>query len=353
MERILIVRLGAMGDVIHALPAVAALRAGLPGARIGWVIEERWVGLLSAPNAREGPGGTPQKPLVDILHLVDTKAWRAAPLSDETWSEMRAAFAGLRAARYDAVIDFQGLIKSAAVARLSGAPTRLGFAHPKERVASIAYTRTIEPTATHIVEQNLQLAFSLAVPKPVVDGNIEIHALLPRDPAAEAWCTAELTRRGIGDFILISPGAGWGAKLWPAERYGEVARALTSVTALVNVGPGEDELARRVVATSGGRAQAIPCSLGELIELTRRARLCVGGDSGPLHLAAILDTPSVVIFGPTDPARNGPFSGVAMVLRNPSSRTSYSHTESPEEGLLGITAEQVIALARPWVGNYA
>ena len=346
MERILIIRLGAMGDVIHALPAVAALRAGLPGVEIGWLIEERWTELLAAPESRLG--GTPQMPLVDHLHLVDTRAWRAAPFSDETWSEIRNTRQDLKAARYDAAIDFQGLTKSALLARLSGAPTRLGFTQPKERIASLFYTRQIETTAKHVVEQNLQLAFSLVRPKLILDGNVPHFELLPRDPAAEAWCTAELQRRAIRDFVLISPGGGWGAKLWPAERYGEVARALSGVTALVNFAPGEEGLARRVIAASGGAAQAVQCSVGELVALTRRARVFIGGDSGPLHLAAILDTPSVAIFGPTDPARNGPFSGVAIVLRNPSSQTSYSHREPIEEGLLAITVEQVVAAARPF-----
>ncbi len=349
MERILIVRLGAMGDVIHALPAVAALRAGLPGVKIGWLIEERWAELLAAPAAHMNTDRSSAKPLVDVLHVVGTEAWRSAPFSGETWGEVRAAFAGIRDCRYEVAIDFQGLIKSAVMAQLSGAPTRLGFAHPKERVASIFYTREFEPTAKHVVAQNLQLAFSLASPKPVLDGNVPHLELLPRDPAAEAWCTAELQRRAIRNFILISPGGGWGAKLWPAERYGEVSRALRGVTALVNFGPGEEDLARRVVDASSGAAQAIPCTVGELVALTRRARLFIGGDSGPMHLAAAFPIPIVALFGPTDPERNGPFSGVALVLRSPSSRTSYSHTARPEDGLLGVTVEQVVEAARTFV----
>jgi len=348
MERILIVRLGAMGDVVHALFAADALRRALPAVQIGWVIEERWADLLSAPDARRDQGRSPKKPLVDVIHLVDTKEWRAAPLSDETWSEIRDTVGGIRAGRYDAVIDFQGLMKSAVLAQLSAAPIKVGFTRPKERVASMFYTRKIESTG-HVIEQNLQLAFSLAPPTPVEDGNVEIHEFLPRDPSAEAWCTAELHRRAIGDFVLISPGGGWGAKLWPAERYGEVARALPGVTALVNFAPGEEDLARRVIGASGGRAQAVQCTVGELIALTRRARLFIGGDSGPMHLAAAINIPIVAIFGPTDPDRNGPCSAPAIVLRNPSSQTSYSHTERMDEGLLGISAEQVIAAARPFV----
>ena len=344
MERILIVRLGAMGDVVHALPAVAALRHALPAARLGWVVEERWADLLAAPAARLDPQRSPAKPLVDVLHLVNTRAWRAAPFSDETWSEIRNVWRELKSAQYEIAIDFQGLLKSAVWARLSAAPTRFGFARPKERLATMAYSRTVDATATHVVGQNLELVSVLARdPRPATCD------LLPRDPAAEAWCAAELQRRAIRDFVLISPGGGWGAKLWPAERYGEVARALPGIAALVNFAPGEEDLARRLLASAAGAAQAIQCSVGELIALTRRARLFIGGDSGPLHLAAALGTPVVAIFGPTDPARNGPYRTRCFVLRSPRSRTSYSHADQGDAALLDITAAEVIAAARPFL----
>jgi len=340
MERILIVRLGAMGDVIHALPAVAALRQAFPQARIGWVVEERWADLLAAPDARLDDACSPAKPLVDVLHLVDTKAWRAAPFSGETWSRIRATVDGMKAARYQAAIDFQGLLKSAMLAQSSGAPMRLGFARPKERAALMFYTREVGTEASHVVEQNLELAFALTH-----DARRAACGLLPVDPAAEAWGSAELQRRAVREFVLISPGAGWGAKLWPAERYGEAARSL-GLTALVNFAPGEEELARAVVEAGGGAAQAIQCSVGELIALTRRARLFIGPDSGPMHLAAALNIPVVAIFGPTDPARNGPHGARTVVLRSASSRTSYSHTPEADAGLLSITAEQVTTAAR-------
>lgn len=341
MERILIVRLGAMGDVVHAMPAVAALRQAYPSARIGWVIEERWAELLAAPQARLDRSCSPAKPLVDVIHLVDTKAWRAALFSGRTWRQVRSARAELRAARYDTAVDLQGLLKSAFLARCSGAPTRIGFARPKERIASLLYTRKVPATAVHVVDQNLELVSALAhdrVPTP--------PDLLPRDAGAEAWCSAELQRRAVREFALLSPGAGWGAKLWPAERYGEVARSLAGVTALVNFGPGEEGLAKRVVAASGGWAQAIQCSVGELIALTRRARLFIGPDSGPMHLAAALQVPVVAIFGPTDPARNGPYGTRSMVLRSPASATSYAHAADADAGLVTVTAEQVAAAAR-------
>ena len=342
MERILIVRLGAMGDVVHALPAVAALRRAIPGARIGWVVEQRWAELLSATGA-VGPAGAQEKPLVDQLHLVDTKAWRAALFSGETWREVRVVSGELTALRYDAAIDFQGLVKSAFFASWSGAPTVAGFARPKERVAAMLYTRCVETSAAHVVEQNLELVATLAH-----GAQIATHDLLPRAAATETWCEAELRRRAIREFVVISPGAGWGAKVWPGERYGQVARSLAAdgLTALVNFGPGEEELARSVVGASGATSQAIQCSVGELVALTRRARLFVGGDSGPMHMVAALRVPVVAIFGPTDPARNGPYGTRSIVLRSRTSETSYSHRAGSDPGLLSITADEVSAAAR-------
>lgn len=341
--RVLVVRLGAMGDVIHALPAVAALRRARPEAQIGWAIEARWAALLCArPEIRFQPP-SPEKPLVDAVHTLDPRAWRSAPFSDETWREIRSAFGGMRASHYDVAIDLQGLMKSAVVAQLSGAAARAGFARTRESAAALFYTRRTAATTTHVVDQNLQLVSAVTqVPSESSD------FVLPRDPQAEQWCDATLGREGWNSYAVLNPGAGWGAKLWPAERYGEVARALRvhGITSLVNHGPGEEALAEKVVQASGGAATALQCSLAELIALTRRARIFVGGDTGPMHLAAALKIPVVALFGPTDPARNGPYGTRAMVLRSAESRTSYSHAATRDTGLESIPAGEVIAAAR-------
>ncbi|MGH9671316.1 MAG: glycosyltransferase family 9 protein [Terriglobales bacterium] len=357
MEAILVVRLGAMGDVIHALPAVAALRDAFPEARIGWAVEERWMELLCAPPALLcTPDAAPDaprssaKPLVDAVHPLATAAWRAAPLSDETWGEAVGALRGLRCARYEAAIDFQGLVKSALVAQASGAAMRLGFADPKESAASLFYTRAAARSGTHVVEMNLALAHALTG-REATAARFE----LPRDAEAEAWCGAELRRRGLERFLLLAPGGGWGAKLWPASRYGEAARALAEdgLRTLVNYGPGEEALAQEVAAASGGAAQPLSCSVSELIALTRRAQLFLGGDTGPMHLAAALGVPVLAIFGPTDPARNGPFGTHNVVLRSPASRTSYAHRPGTDPGLLALTAEEVVAAARRLAREHA
>jgi heptosyltransferase-1 len=343
MERLLIVRLGAMGDVLHALPVAAALRHAFPQAVIGWAIEERWAELLCARDADRTAPRSPLKPLVDVIHPVNTRAWRAAPFSDETWQEAVVSLRDLRAMQYEAALDVQGLLKSAAIAQWSDAPRRIGFARPKERAAALFYTTAVESRGKHVIEWNLALASAVTGDKTAA-----ARFELPQDPAVERWRDDELRRRGVKDLVMLSPGAGWGAKLWPAERYGEVARALADdgLQSLVNHGPGEETLARQVVDASGGAAQAIACSLGELAALLRRARLVVASDSGPMHLAAALKVPVVALFGPTDPERNGPYGTRSVVLRSPESRTSYAHRGSADAGLLSITAEQVVAGAR-------
>jgi heptosyltransferase-1 len=174
----------------------------------------------------------------------------------------------------------------------------------------------------------------------------------PLDPDAEKK-TSTLTSN-LADYAILNPGAGWGAKQWPPERYGAVARALAKngVQSLINYGPGEEALATAVESASEGAAHKVSCSVAELISLTRHARLFIGGDTGPLHLAAALQIPVVAIFGPTNPARNGPFGTSAVVLRSESSITSHARLSDPEQGLLEISPEEVIAAAQRQLKNH-
>lgn len=343
VQRILLVRLSAMGDVIHSMPAAALVRQAFPSAHIGWIIEERWAELLCARSAsRLGPR-SPAKPLVDAVHTVNMKAWRWAPLSDETWREGLASLRELRAAKYEVAVDLQGAIRSALLAQVIGTPIRFGFDRPRERAASLFYTRRVVARGTHIIEQHVSLATELARINPAVP-NIEF----PRDQETEEWCGFQLRERNFSSFAILNPGAGWGAKQWPAERYAEVARglALDGVPSLINFGPGEESLAQAVEKASDGTAEAVSCSITELIALTRRATLFVGGDTGPMHLAAALRIPVVGIFGPTDPARNGPYGTRSIVLRSASSPTTHARRSRPDEGMLTITPADVLAAAR-------
>jgi heptosyltransferase-1 len=346
-DSLLVVRLGAFGDIIHTLPAAVALRQFFPHATLGWLVEERWAELLCTLRYPRSGQRSPQRPLVDRIHSVKIAEWRHAPFSFNTWQQMAVELSQLRGVRYDAVVDFQGAVRSALLARWSGARIVYGSAQPRENAATMFYTRQLQTNGTHVVEQALALARGI-VPAPVsatATSPLEARLEFPEDPDAETKIDA-LTA-DVQDFAILNPGAGWGAKMWPADRYGQVAKKLAEngLRSLVNYGPGEEELAIAVETASGGAARKVSCSISELIALTRQARLFIGGDTGPMHLAAALKIPVVAIFGPTNPARNGPFATQSIVLRNASSTTDHSRRKAPDQGLLEITVAEVSTAA--------
>jgi heptosyltransferase-1 len=354
MAKILIARLGALGDILHALPAVTAIRAALPQATIGWVVEERWTELLTTHNPKPSPEAVgPQKPVVNLIHTVDTRRWRQRILRPATLAEIRGALRRVREVQYDLAIDFQGAIKSGLLASLSGVRKVIGFETPREPAARVFYSQRFPRKGEHVIEQNHALA-AQALKEYLGGKELELIApQLPCDPAAEAWAQAEVMRLGIASFSLMTPGAGWGAKQWPAERFAAVAQALSrhNLKTLVNAAPGEEALAQAVVDSSNGHAFVVGGNIGELIALTRRARIFIGGDTGPLHLACALGIPAVGLFGPTDPARTGPFGANTIALRHPESTTTFSHHRKPDAGLLQIGVEEVIGAARHLLGG--
>lgn len=352
-QSLLVVRLSAMGDIIHTLPAVVALRHAFPQITLGWLIEERWAELLCTLRFPRAGRRSGERPLVDRVHTVNMLQFRRSPVSFNTWQQVAVGLSELRGVEYSAAVDFQGAVRSALLARWSGAPVLYGCAQPRENAASMFYTRQVNASGRHVVEQALGLAravierppnskpASTATLSPPLGTDVEF----PVDSDAEKKITSLF---GGGKFAIMNPGAGWGAKQWPAERYGTVAKELSQdgIRSIVNYGPGEEQLADAVTVASGSAAQKISCSIAELISLTRRATLFIGGDTGPLHLAAALKIPVVAIFGPTNPARNGPFGTRSITLRSASSMTDHSRYPDPEHGLLEITPEEVVVAAR-------
>jgi heptosyltransferase-1 len=341
--RLLVVRLGAMGDILHALPAVTALRAAHPEWTIDWVVEPMWSALLttncSACHDDQRPN--PTQPLVDKIYFASTRQWRHEPLSRETRKEIGLLRQALRHEHYDAVIDFQGALRSAVIGRMACSRRFIGESRPRERVASWLFTERVATRGVHVIEQDLELAQAVSG-----DALKPVQPMLPFDPAAETWADQLLASGERG--ILINPGAGWGAKRWPVERYAEVARAMLNrgFHVFVNAGPGELTLADTVMKRTGGGATPLVCSLEQLISITRRISLAIAGDTGPLHLACALGRPVVGIYGPTDPSRNGPFGTRFKVLRSPESRRDHARREAPEAGLLTITQEEVLEAAQ-------
>lgn len=290
-HRFLIVRLGSLGDVVHGIPAAAALRAHFPDARVDWAVDPRYVELLELVSG------------IDARIAIDTR--RPAALM--------SSIRDLRAVRYSAAIDLQGLIKSAVLARAAGAERTIGFpkAHLREPLARLMYSHTPDPgDARHVIFKNLKLLEPLGVREPAVSFPLDV----PHTPAVDE----ALARAGANGYALINPGAAWPNKRWPPERFAAVAAALRDQRGLTSVvlwGPGEDLLAASVVAASRGAAAAAPrTTITDLFAIARGARLMISGDTGPLHIAAAVGTPVVALFGPTWPERNGPWSAFDVVL---------------------------------------
>lgn len=342
--RLLVVRLGAMGDILHALPAVTALRNAHPGWVIDWVVEPRWQALLSADAAsgRDTATTAPLQPVVDRLHFAPTRLWRTAPLARETRNAVRALRKDLKSCAYDVVIDLQGALRSAVIAQFAGSRRRIGEAEPRERPARWFFTEHVETKGAHVIEQDLELAAAIAG-----DDLRYTQAMLPMDPAAESWAAALFAPARGTPHVLINPGAGWGAKRWPVDRYATVAQGLIGrgCRVIVNTGPGEEPLLDAIAERTNNAVIPLSASLEHLIAVTRRIALLIAGDTGPLHLASALGKPVVGIYGPTDPSRNGPYGTRSKVLRNPASVRDHSRIETPEAGLLTIEPDDVLQAA--------
>lgn len=321
-----------MGDILHAMPAVTALRQAHPYWFLGWAVEPRWQPLLRSPAG--------DMPLVDTLHIVRVKEWARAPFARRTLHEIGAVRRELRAAQYDVCVDLQGAVRSALLGRLSGAPRLLGEDEPREKLARPFFGEKVPTRGVHVIEQAAEVCAAVA------DKGLEpVQPLVPHDIEAEAWADALLN--GSKPVVLLNPGAGWGAKRWPAERYGALAAELHAAgyQVMVNAGPGEEQISLEVIQASRGVASAPEFTIERLIAVLRRAHLMIAGDTGPLHLACALGKPVVGIYGPTEPKRNGPFGVPFRVLRHPESKRDHSRRSEPEAGLLTITVAEVFAAA--------
>ena len=302
--KFLIVRLGSLGDIVHALPAAAALREHFPSARIEWLVDARYAVVLR---------------LVSIVDRVIVLAGSRAATARSTtpgrethftgWQGLLRAIGELRRSAYDVAFDLQGLIRSAVLARGSGAKRVIGFdrAHLREQPARFFYTESCDVSgAVHVVDKNLAALAAVGIRGAA--------RTFPIDPAPSPVVGLVRDRLGLASderFVILNPGGGWPNKRWPPDRYGAAAAATRErhgIRSVVLWGPGEQAMADEVVAASHSAAVAAPpTDLAGVVALSRAARLFVGGDTGPLHLAAAVGAPIVGVYGPTDPARNGPW----------------------------------------------
>ena len=306
MSGILVVRLGSMGDVIHALPAVASLRLSFPQQRISWLVAPRWMPLLRG------------NPAVDEL----------LPFERKPLFQLQGTAARLRQLHPETTIDFQGLLQSAIAGRVAGAKNFWGFSRSiaREPLASLFYTDRLTASGPHRVQSNLQLAEAAGASR------LTQRAWLP--PGEPDGVLPD------GPFILASPLAGWTGKEWPLGRYSELGRRLRKegLRLVLNV-----PAARAADVGEMDNVDVHSSSLPGLIYATRQATSVVGLDSGPLHLAAALDKPGVAIYGPTDPALTGPFGETIRVLRAPQIASTYKRDRQIHVSMHAVTVDQVYA----------
>jgi lipopolysaccharide heptosyltransferase I len=340
-QRFLIIRLSSVGDIVHTLPAVTALGEKFPEAEIHWVIEKRHAPLL------EG------NPYVRRVVKLDTLGWRKELLSPGTLEQIAGTGRALREISFDVAVDFQGLIKSAVIARLSRSHERLGFAEYwlREPAAGILYTERVTPRGCrHVIELNFSLIERLGVvPVPRRDWKFP----LPHREADERDVESRLASLGAREFIVISPGGGWKSKCWAPEKYAGLIRQLEpEITGkiLLTGSPEEEPLIAKILqSASAPRAAYFPSTILQLIALARRARLFAGGDTGPVHLAEAVGTPVVMIFNAGDPLntpeRNGPFRSQDITVVN---RNGYFQPARNRNAdfLRDVSVESVLAAIR-------
>ena len=329
--RFLVVRLGSLGDIVHTFPAVAGLRNAFPRAEIIWLTHPRWTNLVASSG-------------------LATEIW---PVDSRDLANVRETISRIRAQHWNAAIDYQGLWKSAILPFLGGVQKRIGFSSQaiREFGVPILYTERVDPRTSHIADQNGELSLRAGAKTAV--GPVKLQV----DETHRQRVCSDLASAGIADYIVLSPGGGWRSKCWPAERFGELCqkiRAELNVRCVINYGPGEEALAASVKSASGNAEPIIyDGELGQLMALLQGAQCIVGGDTGPLHLAIALGTKAVAIFGPTNPARNGPYPPQPFVLRDPDASTTHKRETETNASLLKISVAQVFDAVQRHLGASA
>lgn len=327
--RFLVVRLGSLGDIVHTFPAVAGLRESFPQSGIVWLTHPRWKALVASSE------------LATDIWEVETRAY----------SSVRNILARIRKSGFTTAIDYQGLWKSAVLPFLGRIPRRIGFSSRSVREFGVPllYTDRVRTTQAHIVDLNGELSQRAGARSGVAAFSLSISSL------QEASASQLLRNLNINRYVVLSPAGGWRSKCWPPERYGALCQQIHAdlgLRCVLNQGPGEEDCIA-AVKTASGDATPVACStsLEQLMALLRNALCVVGGDTGPLHLAAALGTPVVALFGPTDPARNGPYrpcgdTAKDIVLRSPQAVTTYKRGDQPDPSLLQLEVATVFDAVR-------
>jgi len=331
-SNILIVRLGSMGDILHMLPAVVTLKRNFPGAWITWAVESRWAALLR------------DNPCVDSVVPLDLARWRARWWSGQSWQAFLAKCGDLRSAGFDLALDFQGLIKSAVLAKIARPASLVGF-HAgllREGVVTLLYSRIVASDSRHMVDQNLDLAAAVGAKRRIIE--FPLPSCAPEGDVPS------------GDFVLASPRAGWAAKQWPPEYYADLSRMLDrrlGMPLVINCAPGEEQHMATILDQTKGSCRLNVSSISGLIGITSLARAVVGLDSGPLHLADAMGKPGVALYGPTDPARNGPYGSTIIALRAPNSETTHARKRTIARSMQALRPESAFQTLETQIARHS
>jgi len=335
--RFLVLRLGSLGDIVHTFPAVAGLRETFPGSWIIWLTHPRWKVLVESSALASEIWGVETRSFSSILETIRS----------------------IRDMQFDAALDYQGLWKTAALPFLSSIRKRIGFSSVTIREAGvpILYSDRVSPTTQHIADQNGELSMRAGARRGVAPFVLQIPGNM--EPFMDGFLSSIKTSR----YVVLSPGGGWRSKCWPAERFGALCQKIHNalgVRCILNLGPGENDLVDAVLAASGA-AKPLPLQteIKQLMAILRKAQCIVGGDTGPLHLAIALGTPAVALYGPTDPARNGPYppdsSSSAptrsIVLRSPHAVTSHKRIAQTDPSLLELSVDAVFEAVCRQIGT--
>lgn len=332
--RILIVRLSAMGDLIHGIPVLCALRQAMPQATLGWVAEGRNADLLE---------GHP-----DLDHLIRVpRHWWKSP---RAILEMRRT---LRELHFDTTLDLQCLSKSAAAAWLSGARRRIGFAGSLGReISQWLHNELVDGTAEHVIDRYLKILRPLGIENPVACWN------MPETAADATFAEQAIKDLNLtpGDYVIVNPGAGWASKRWPTERYGQLAEKLAGEKGVqtLAVWGGKEELpmAEEIATLGGSCVRVAPATtMTQLAALAKRARLFVGSDTGPLHLAVAVGTPSVSLHGTSLAAQTCAYGPGNRSIQVRYDNSPGKRRTDDDSAMRAITVDHVTDVCRELLGS--
>jgi heptosyltransferase I len=319
-KKILIVKPSSLGDVVHSLPFLNAVKTCFPQAAIHWVIAKGLEGLLE------------EHPMIDKLWIIHKDTWKKMKQVKSTLSEIRELFRALKKEKYDLVIDLQGLLRSGIITVATGARIRIGFKEAREG-SSLLYTHKVTVGKDiHAVDRYLKIAAFLGCDITEVHFPLYFNSSLITHHSSLSE-----------DYAVMVPGARWTTKKWPAERFGELS-SLLPVKSIIVGSRSDVNIANEIVSLSNGKSISLAgkTNLNQLIEVIRGAKFVISNDSGPMHIAAGLGIPVFAIFGPTDPLRTGPYGEWHTIIKEDTScAPCFKKTCDDMKCLKSLSAEKV------------